>query len=321
MNAVKHIWPGYIAPEKDEIFSSWFIRLCNEHKIKSHSFSKYYLNNIPIWNRDIDLYCPEFLVQKIQEHTYLSDIQIRVLFLNSYQDLLFNRSKDRLFTINQLGIIHRKRKLNGLKYCPGCLNEEKIFFRKSWRLSTSLICSKCKLLLLDSCPTCRSPICFHRLETGYKSSLLEFPLNKCWNCKNNLHIEHSKISANDLLLEYQTYIDTTLNNGYNDKTQYSFQYFYMLISLQKKIITKSIEWSRIKNAAMSEFESLFLNVDFESKNTHLLTNSLLASYLILQKSSISFNTFCTDHNLRLSDFTKDLDNVPFWFIKIFKKSY
>ncbi|KAF2082004.1 TniQ family protein [Flavobacterium sharifuzzamanii] len=321
MNIDKLIWPGYIAPEKNEIFSSWFIRLCCEHKIKSHSFSKYYLNNIPIWNRDIDLYCPEFLVQKIKEHTILSDIQIRDLFLNSYQDLLFNKNKDRLFTINQLGVIHRKRKLNGLRYCPGCLGEEKIFFRKNWRLSTSLICTKCKLMLLDCCPTCRSPICFYRLETGNKSSLLEFPLNKCWNCKTNLHLEHFKIPANNLLLEYQTYIDNTLNNGYNDKTQYSFQYFYMLISLQKKIITKSHGWSRIKNAAISEFGSIFYNIDFESKDLSLLTNSLLASYLILQKSPLSFSTFCADYNLRSSDFTKDLDNIPFWFIKTFRNSY
>lgn len=321
MNFEKHIWPGYIPPEKDEIFSSWFVRLCSEHKIKSHSFSKYYFNNTPIWNRDIDLYCPPLIIKKIKAFTFLSDPQIRNLFLSSYHGLLFNENKDRLLTINPLGIIHRKRKLNGLRYCPGCVDDEKVFFRKSWRLSTSLICTNCNLMLLDSCPTCKSPICFYRLETGYKNSLLEFPLNKCWNCKNNLHINHSKIPADDSFSQYQRYIDDTINNGYNDKTQYSFQYFYMLISLQKKIITKSTGWSRIKNAAITEFESIFYNVDFDDKNLCLLRNSLLASYLILQKSPTTFKTFCTDYNLRLSDFTKDLDSVPFWFIKTFRDSY
>ncbi|MFH6957326.1 TniQ family protein [Flavobacterium aquidurense] len=321
MNIDKQIWPGYIPPESDELFSSWFIRLCNEHRIKSHSFSKFYFNNSPIWNRDVDLYCPELIIEKIKTYTFLSDIQIENLFLNSYQDRLFNENRDKLFTINSLGILHRMRKLNGLRYCPGCIDSEKVYFRKNWRLGISLICSKCNLILLDSCPTCKSPICFHRLETGYKNSLLQYPLNKCWACKNNLYTEHSKIPANDLLAQYQTYVDSTLLNGYNEKTQYSFQYFYMLISLQKKIISKSTNWSRIKNAAKIEYESIFLNVDFNNKDLSLLRNSLLASFLILQQSQEKFKSFCSNYNLRYSDFTKDLDKVPFWFIKFFRDSF
>lgn len=321
MNFNKQIWPGYISPENDELFSSWFIRLSSEHRIKSHSFSKIYFNNASIWNRDIDLYCPEVIKEKIKAHTILSDIQVENLFLSSYQDLLFNENKDKLLTINPLGILHRMRKLNGLRYCPSCIESEKVYFRKKWRLQTSLICSKCNLLLLDNCPTCKSPICFYRLETGLKNSLLEYPLNKCWRCKNNLHIEHSKIPASDLLAQYQTYVDNTLVKGYNDKTQYSFEYFYMLISLQKKIISKSPGWSRIKDASRIEYESILCNLDFNSNDLSLLRNSLLASYLILQKSPKNFKSFCSNYNLRYSDFTKDLDKVPFWFIKFFRDSF
>jgi len=321
MNFDKQIWPGYISPENDELFSSWFIRLCNEHRIKSHSFSKIYFNNAPIWNRDVDLYCPELIKEKIKAYTFLSNIQIENLFLNSYQDLLFNENRDKLFTINSLGILHRKLKLNGLRYCPGCIDGEKIYFRKNWRLSTSLACSKCNLMLLDSCPICKSPISFHRLETGYKSSLLEYPLNKCWVCKNNLYSDHSKVPANALLTQYQTYIDNSLINGYNDKTQYSFQYFYMLIALQKKILSKSTGWSRIKNASRIEYDYILCNVDFNHKDLSLLRNSLLVSYLILQKSPKNFKSFCSNYNLRYSDFTKDLDKVPFWFINFFRDSF
>lgn len=321
MTSNKKIWAGYIPPKKDELFSSWYFRLSDMHKIKSHSFSKIYFDNAQIWNRDIDLYCSKLIKEKIINHTPLSINEIENLFLTSYKDLLYNEDKYRIGLIAPLGIFHRKRRLNGLKFCPGCLINDNAYFRKNWRLSSSLVCTHCKIFLLNSCPSCRSPICFYRLETGYKSSLLNYPLNICWNCKNALNIKDGHVKANNLFIEYQKYIDKTLLEGYNTISQYSFQYFYMLNLIQKKIVTKSTQWTRIKNAIEIEYNTILFETSSLDIQKEILQNSLFIPYLLLNKAPEAIALFCKKHNLRYSDFAKDMDNIPFWFEKIFKEYF
>ena len=78
----KNIWPLYIPPEKNELFSSWFCRLSNNHMIRSESFlTNYFGRMLPLWNRDIDMLMPNKYLNTISNHTPLTSLQIRNLFL------------------------------------------------------------------------------------------------------------------------------------------------------------------------------------------------------------------------------------------------
>lgn len=311
------IWPAYIPPFEDEIFSSWFMRICQSHEIKSHSFSKFYFNNYNIWNRDIDLYGSNDLIYEIEKNTPLSFQDIKNTFLHSYEDIIYNCNPTGL--INTLGIVHRKRKNFGMLFCPGCLSKENKFYRKSWRLTTSIVCTSCCINLEDRCPYCKNPICFHRLETGYKKSILIDSLDTCFFCKKS--ICENFTPAEPIFLTYQGYINNTISQSYNDKTQYSFTYFQILSLFLTRIYTNSKSWSRIKKAIETEFCN-FIPANLTFNNINSLEQrriSLYISYLLLESWPDKFIDFYVRYNLNVSEFTKD-KNLPFWFTDILKKN-
>ena len=317
LNNKNRIWSGYIHPFENEIFSSWLMRLCQSHDIKSHSFAKFYFENIHIWNRDIDLHYPESLIFNIQENSPLNFQKIKDLFLTSYNEVIYNSNPAGF--INTLGIFHRKRKNFGMLFCPGCLSEENKFYRKNWRLFSSVVCTKCGLNLQDRCPNCESPVCFHRLETGNKFSILKDSLDICYNCKKS--ICQIFIPASSENLNYQKYVEATILNGYNDKAEYSFSYFQVLHLFQTRIYTKSIAWMRVKYAIEREFSHKLNNKTWFSNFNDLdqRRESLYITYYLLESWPNRFIDFYNKYNLNYSEFSKD-KNLPFWFTDVLKKN-
>lgn len=317
LSSPNNIWPAYIPPFENEIFSSWFMRLCKSHDIKSHSFAKFYFENESIWNRDIDLYPSENLLSQIVNYTPMTIDNVREMFLQSYKDIVYNITSTG--SINTLGIFHRKRKKFGMLFCPGCLSEENKYYRKNWRLVTSIVCTKCNLYLQDRCPNCQFPVCFHRLETGYKSSILNFSLDICFNCKKSICQKFTSATNESLL--YQNYIDKTISIGFNDKTAYSFTYFQILYLFQTRMYTQSKSWSRIKNAIENEFslnsQTKFFFSDFNNLNQR--KESLYISYYLLEFWPTRFIDFYIKYGLNYSEFTKD-KHLPFWFTDVLKQN-
>lgn len=317
----KELWPGFIMPKENELFSSWFIRLCYEHRIKSYTFSKLYFEGQPIWNRDIDRLFPQYLVNAILEHTILNYNQVKEMFLISYKDLVFNDADLSSFTMGilNLGVYHRKRKQFGLLCCPSCLVKENPYYKKEWRLAFSLGCTKCKCYLIDRCPNCLNPIAFHRLETGYKEQLLNYPLYTCSFCKFDLRKSIKTYLSFSTIDNYQKYIDKTLGRGYNDITQYSFTYFSVLLFLSNQLLTSSKKWDRIKVVIEDYFNTRFTNNNKEQYHSlDKRRDSLLISYKILKNWPKQFNKIFKDTNVRYSDFSKEFSKMPFWLEKTLK---
>lgn len=317
----KRIWPGYIKPEKNELFSSWLIRLSFEHRIKSHTFSKFYFDGQPIWNRDIDKLFPNNITINILRHTNLSFNEIRQMFLESYRDIIFNNRDFNSYTpgILNLGIYHRKRKQYGLLCCPSCLAKDIVYYKKEWRLFFSIACYECRCLLIDRCPECEKPIAFHRLETESKKDILKKSLYQCWYCGYDLRKAINTIAEKSIIMQYQKYINNSIENQYNDITQYSFQYFSILHHLSIKLLSSSKRSDRIK-----EITEQYFNYSFEGKNKiHYDLDDrkivLIHSYLILKNWPNNFYKIFSNSNVRCSGFSKDINMLPCWFDQALKK--
>lgn len=239
-NLQKEIFPHYIPPYEDELFSSWFCRLAINHLVKPQSFILSYSedNQYPIWNRDIDLLAPPNLITKIEKHTPLNQMEIRSLFLISYESIIaevVNINGAYINNILKLGIKHRKRSRYGLMCCPCCL-KKKGYYKKKWRLQTSILCTDCQEYLIDRCPDCLSPIVFHRVNIGNNTSTMTYsPLNICYNCRKVL--APAQVKPNEKEIEYQLFINQTIRFGYNKLSQYSFTYFEVLLSLAQNLRT------------------------------------------------------------------------------------
>lgn len=317
------ILPGYVPPEKDELLSSWIFRLSYTHKIKPYSFTKFYFDDSTIWSRDIDKYIPFNILQRLSSITPLSISQLQSLQLTSYQGILFDGSLNTSVTegigITNLGIYHRIRKRYGLYLCPRCLNK-KAYYKKSWRLLSSVACLDCRCYLIDRCPECYNPIVFQRLGIGKKDLYEEKPLYLCWSCNYDLRKGVREISV-PLIINYQQYIDDTIKHSYNSHSQYSFLYFKVLLLFFKKIYTTSSSWNRIKKAFVNEFG---INLKEEkSMSLGIEERAIIFSFihLILSNWPNNFIPFIKKYKLRYSDFSKDIDVLPFWFYEVFKKSY
>ncbi|WP_106791152.1 TniQ family protein [Aquimarina sp. Aq78] len=318
------LWPGYIPPKKDELLSSWLFRNSREHKIKPFSFILYYLNKSNLWTRDMDKWLPHDTIRQISNYTPLSKNQINSLQLTSYKNIIFEESSNYAFIegVLNLGIYHRARKRKGLLACPGCLTKDP-YFKKSWRLLSSIICLDCSCHLIDSCIKCNEPIVFQRLSIGDKNDYFELPVYLCWNCKYDLRLSYVAVSDNEkLLTEYQYYINKTIKKGYNIHSQYSFLYFKILFLILRKSCTKSETWNRVRNGMKKEFNikhtEQYRSNQFSSLSYRKVILPLI--YTLLDKWPINFIKFCKSNNIRYSDFSKDNNKLPFWFYKIFKEN-
>lgn len=313
----KKIWPAYVNPEKNELFSSWLLRISKENLLKSHSFSRFYFNDFPIWNRDIDKLYPSIIVSKILENTMLSSDDIKELFLESYRDIIFTGREFTSYTpgILNIGINHRIRKLYGLLCCPSCLNNEVSYFKKEWRLFFSIACLKCNCLLIDRCQKCSKPISFHRLENGYKNEILKYPFYLCWNCLHDYRENIVPIPRNSNIEKYQNYIDYTIDTKSNDLTQYSFLFFKILCLLSSKILTTGKTTNRIKLTVEDFFNSSITTNNKINFSLEERKEALLISFSILENWPYQFQNIFKNSNVRRTDFTRDIKDTPYWFEK------
>ncbi|WP_294250509.1 TniQ family protein [uncultured Chryseobacterium sp.] len=312
----KNIWANYIPPYKDELFTSWYVRLAQSHMVKSHSFGKYYFGNQQFWNRDTDNMPTSHLKRIIYENSPLEYADIDDLFLTSYKYKLFEHHNPTGYTLGilPLGIRHRIRKQRGLLYCPVCL-KNKPYYKKQWRLSISYVCCNCKVLLKDSCPACKYPITFHRLEQGNKKRTLIDSFNLCAGCNYDLTL--SSITASDEQFKNQICIDNILNSGYSKNIHYSFSYFHLFHIINNLLSRKHKVWGRLRNACEFEFgilpenEESFRFWPIEDRlSIFEMTCKIINDYDFLRY-------LIQNHNLRLSEFNKD-QILPYSFEHIFK---
>jgi len=313
----KDIWAGYTPPKKDEIFSSWFFRLAQSHLLKSQSFSHIVLEGYSLWNRDNDLYSQEFVTNILEKNTPLNLHQINNLFLSSYEGSLFEKLNTKGFTVGiiSLKMYHRKRKGNGMMYCPSCMKNNP-YYRKHWRVFYSLACLDCGTELNDHCPHCKNPIVFHRLEQGFKSEINRSPMNFCSYCGYDISL--NPIKASIQCLKFQKKINSYLKDGHTEYLGYSHLYFEMLYKISSLISRESDLWGRLRKACKQEFGDIpvingkyfYLTTLQERKDILLLAFKLLDDLDLLIY-------LVKKYNIRLSELTKE-KTIPFYYLEKLK---
>lgn len=314
----KRIFPHYIPPYPDELFSSWFCRLAINHQVKPQSFVQNYWDdrNFPFWNRDIDLSTSKELLKVIERHTPLSLTEVKSMFLTSYESFIaetIRPSDSYLNNILVLGINHRKRKRFGQMYCPGCLRKNG-YYKKVWRLQTSILCTACKEYLADRCPYCSSPIAYHRINISNNTSTMNFaPLHICYNCRKDLSAcSTSKPSSKEIA--YQEFIDDSILLGHNSLTQYSFTYVQVLLMLAQNLRSNGKK-GRLREI-LTKRKRLPKNFTTTSEDLKFWSIEDRTKYLpCIHKLLIEpeqFKEICLEGNIFKSYLAPEKE-VPYWF--------
>jgi hypothetical protein len=317
--------PIHPRPQKDELLSSWLIRLSLSNGYCSHTFFKHVLGyDKEIWTRDIDRSATKEFIALLSKETGQTIEQVNKLCLRSLVGYLFEELKENAKShwILPLGIRHRIYTHNGMQCCPVCLREKVVYFRLHWRLSFYTICEKHHCLLIDHCPNCNKPIDFRRHAIGAKR---EYPaihnLRLCGYCLYDLSkasivypSENQKIIIAPYIEFITNYIKGTWDLSLAPASSLSYYNGIWVISSwlagrKSKVIMDLLNFysnllseSTIKT---SSNESEYLSLE---KRFHLF----LVTLWFMKDWPKRFIRICNDANINKSDFTDYYSSLPYF---------
>lgn len=320
-------WPAFVRPRKDELLSSWLVRLAHNHNTKVYTFCKLTWPNQAFWNRDIDRMAPLNILETLSLKTDTSlerAINSTIPSLNGKLFLKHNPNGNSKW-IMPLGIFHRKRRDLGLMFCPSCLNKDgdTPYFRKQWRLAISFVCPECGCFLHDCCPNCHSPIIFFRNELGYKDLIPKRKISYCFKCS----IDLSKVRperADDLLISNQIKHFTSIAQGYviiDERPIYSHLYFDILHHVIKLILSRNQRLYPFQKEICTRFgfEMIKQNKNttsyLEFLNVHERARLVLMGTWLLDNWPSRFINVFKPHMVYSSILFKDLVEIPYWYYK------
>jgi len=201
-------WPLPVAPQEDELLSSFLVRAAQRHGLSPYRFCAFHFPGVAIWNRDIDRSASDALISAVAVKAGLSPTCVAQMTLRGAEAGL-GRGAARSWApwINQVGIYHRLRRGWGLQYCPDCLAERHVLCR-AWRISFMVVCSRHRRLLQDACPHCDAPLAIHRQMLS---------VQPCHHCSRILgRIPQDPSVPIDTLLQAQSYFERALHGGTAD---------------------------------------------------------------------------------------------------------
>lgn len=308
-------FPLKLRPEKDELLSSWLIRLSLLHRTMPSTFTNLYLPETKnkLWSSDLDLQADRTLIQAISEKSGIPPKCLRSMTLCDYEGYLFekaNKNTGGTQFVNPLGMRGRKSTLPGVRYCAFCLAEdEQPYFRKKWRLAISTVCIKHECLLFDRCRSCQQPLSPY---ISCKNGLAWF----CYKCGRNIaSLPPNPLQASSDLLKTTNFLYRVIDNGYlliNGRPVYSHLYFAVLHQLLKLMNSKKYGPIFCKELGL---ESAYLRKEkaFEQISLERQVKMLLRSVWLLEEWPWRFIEVCSRLKLLSSALLRDLQNAPFWF--------
>ncbi|MCW2286844.1 hypothetical protein M2323_004653 [Rhodoblastus acidophilus] len=144
-------WPAPVQPQTDELLSSWLNRLALAHGLPPRAFGSALGLGGRAWSGRLDLAPPAALLDLLARRTGLAAEAIAALSFRDFaaREMLLPlrtrvspRSKDRW-------------RATWLQACPRCLAEDQYpYFRRAWRLATTIFCMRHVRRLIDRCPAC-----------------------------------------------------------------------------------------------------------------------------------------------------------------------
>lgn len=327
------VFPAFVRPISEEVFSSWLVRNAHAHELKVHTFYKILDPSTSVWNRDIDKSASLPFLELMANRCDTPIELAKDTLLSSYEGKLFDKIiiNGSCRWISPCGIYHRMRKNRYINYCPGCLerDKEKPYYRKSWRLSLFNICCVCRCELRNYCPSCKSPVHFFRTELGAKDRYPGASICVCTICGFDLRLSNT-VKVGEIDICNQLWLEEIIDKGLSLKPVPTdsvsiFNVLFLLISVLRAGKNKTIGLQDMAFSQIEEERPLIVprsgfSFDFEQEisNKKVFLN---AAIYLLQEWPDRFIKTCVDNKIGKAPFTRfQFDqNLPLWFSDVLKK--
>lgn len=136
-----------VAPQEDELLSSWLHRLGLANGIAPRHFASVFEMGGGMWSARLDLFLPDGMSRLLYDHSGIAWEALAQMA--SAQNAL----SPLLLPLRQTS---SRRRATWLQFCPQCLaSDTSPYFRRRWRLATSISCPTHGSGLRDRCPSCR----------------------------------------------------------------------------------------------------------------------------------------------------------------------
>lgn len=316
------ILPVIIPPKEDELFSSWLFRLAVKNVTKAHTFCRFHFPGQNFWNRDIDRLIPNQTIERLSLLTEIPFKTIYDLTLRSYEQIIYETCIANSIQkwVLALGIYHRTWKSHGLQFCPGCLsNDEEPYFRKSWRLTLSVLCTRCHTLLHDRCPSCGSPVTFFRSDIGFKTAIAKNPITECSRCGFDLR-QSPRYPPVIGTFGFQSKINQTILSGRWRNLHPSREYFDVLYQILKILRSKSKKFQSFNHLIMDgenlRIRELPKGKEFELFNTIQREQLLRIAIWVLERWPDRLIELSKESKFTTSRLLSDNTYLPSWMTTV-----
>ena len=157
-------------PLKDELLSSWFVRLAhsNGDKVQSLAFRAFGRAYPYVNMGDMDRGGRLRMESILSSITGVSLERVLATTLAAYQGWLWAETSAYGARRWVMPVVDRQHRRVGhsLQACTECLKEPVPYFRRSWRLAFHVVCPFHGIRLIDRCPGCGEPLAIHRGDVG-----------------------------------------------------------------------------------------------------------------------------------------------------------
>ncbi|TAW69516.1 TniQ family protein [Rhizobium ruizarguesonis] len=146
-DVVSDRWPVTVAPQPDELLSSWLHRLAYANGVSPRAFARVLgLNPGMWWSAALDMRLPADIAKLLYAKTGVTPDQLAAMTLSH------GLPKELLLPLRDNG--HRDSSA-WLQFCCRCLADDaQPYFRRRWRLATRVSCTEHGCRLRDRCPSC-----------------------------------------------------------------------------------------------------------------------------------------------------------------------
>jgi len=149
-DVVSDRWPAIVAPQHDELLSSWLRRLAYANGVAPRAFARVLDLGPGMRAASVDLRLPADVARLLHAHTGLSLRKLSAMPMTS------SPLKPLLLPLRSDG---RRGSSTWLQFCSRCLADDaQPYFRRRWRFATQVSCLIHGCGLRDRCPSCANRI-------------------------------------------------------------------------------------------------------------------------------------------------------------------
>ncbi len=290
---------------EDELLSSWFIRTAYAHHTHPHTFLQLHLsrNSQILTGNNFDIVLSDDEIKVLESKS--NNINLRQSTLKNYNGYL----QENIIANGQNSLICT------LRFCPKCLKEKIVYFKKNWKIVLNTTCLKHNCYLHDCCHNCKSNLQISKMFEQKKS------FKYCYFCGFDLSktkVEIIKIQS--IFINHTKKLNDIIKKGFvilGDIYVYSFLFFDVLLQIVKKIV-------KHKNLEFVKKYDIFKYIDIKKR---ILNSSPTHFYLsikeqftifsiimdLFEEYPIKFKRFILENKISHWQITRDMSYISYWY--------